>query len=120
MKITKLFLLFVILLGIFLPNALAEEFEDHDVEWIGFEAEELLNLGSAILATILFILVNMAYNRSNNKRLLYVSAAFFLFAIKGFLDSHELFMVEISWFEPLASILTFAILLCFFLGVIKK
>ena len=99
--------------------ALAEEFEDFAV--FGLELEKLLNLGSGILATGLFILIVIAYKRTKRKRLAYVSLAFLLFAVKGFLMSTELFFGDwASWIDPLASFLDFAILLSFFFGVIKK
>lgn len=101
------------------PFAFAQE-EDDDLEVFGFELEKLLNLGSGLLSTGLFIVTLAAHARSNNKRLLYVSFAFALFAVKGFLTSLELFMPEFSWVDPVASMLNFAILLSFFIGVIKK
>ena len=93
---------------------------DDDIQFAGFELEELLNLGSGLLALALFIITAVAYKRTNNKRLIYVSIAFLLFALKGFLISHELFFNEVSWIDPVASALNFAIILCFFLGILKK
>ena len=98
--------------------ALAEEADDLGI--LGFELEKLLNFGSGLLATGLFIATSLAYRRTGSKRLIYVSTAFFLFAVKGFLTSHELFLEEWPWVDPAASILNFVILLSFFLGVIKK
>lgn len=99
---------------------LAQE-EGDDLEVFGIEAEELLNLGSGLLATVLFILTLIAYKRTNRKRLLYVSAAFLLFALKGFLMSTELFFGDwSSVIDPIASLLDFAILLSFFFGIIRK
>ena len=98
--------------------ALAEEFDDLAV--FGLELEKLLNLGSGILATGLFAITLMAYRRTKRKRLMFVSLAFLLFALKGFLQSHELFIDELPWIDPIASFLNFAILLSFFLGVMKK
>ncbi len=94
--------------------------EGGDVEVFGLELEKLFNLGSGLLAAILFVITFVAYRRSMNKRLLYVSVAFLLFAVKGFLTSLELFAGDFSWIDPVASFLNFAILLCFFFGVLKK
>ena len=110
--------IFAVLLMQFSFVALAQE--DGDLEFFGLEAEKLLNLGSGLLATALFGLTLIVYKRNKNKRLLYVSAAFLLFAIKGFLQSHELFIEELPWVDPIASFLNFAILLSFFFGVLKK
>lgn len=102
-----------------LPIALAQEGDDLKV--FGLELEKLLNLGSGLLATILFILTLIAYKRTQRKRLIYVSAAFLLFAVKGFLMSAELFFGDFAaWIDPVASFLDFAILLSFFFGIIKK
>ena len=85
----------------------AEEMGDlDDIEVLGFELEKLLNLGSGLLATGLFIATSLAYKRTGNKRLIYVSAAFLLFAVKGFLTSHELFFGEWPWVDPIASSMT--------------
>lgn len=115
-------LAFYIILALFFANipsfALAEEADDLMVA--GFELEKLLNFGSGILAAGLFAATLLAYRRTKNKRLVYVSMAFLLFAAKGFLTSHELFFEELPWVDPTASFLNFAILLSFFLGVIKK
>ena len=101
-------------------SSLAFAEEADDLEILGFEVEKLLNLGSGFLAAGLFTATSLAYKRTGNKRLIYVSAAFFLFAVKGFLTSHELFFEEWHWVDPTASFLNFAILLSFFFGVMKK
>ena len=118
MKNKNLFFISIVLFNMLtLPFVLAEE--DEDVEIFGLELEKVLNLGSGILATILFILTLIAYSRTDNKKLIYVSIAFALFAIKGFLTSHELFFSEWSWVDPTASALNFIILLTFFFGIIR-
>lgn len=111
----------VLLLANFSSFVFAEEMDDlDDIKVLGFELEKLLNFGSGFLAIGLFIAASLAYKRTRNKRLIYVSMAFLLFAVKGFLTSHELFFQEWSWIDPVASALNFAILLSFFFGVIKK
>ena len=67
----------VIFILIQLPSVLAD---NDDIFVNGLELDKLLNFGSALLATGLFILTIIAYKRNKNKRLLYVSAAFLLFA----------------------------------------
>lgn len=99
--------------------AFAEE-ETGDIEIFGLEVEKLLNLGSALLATGLFIVAFAAYRRTRRKKLVYVSVAFLLFAVKGFLTSTELIFGDWSWVDPTTSILNFVILLTFFAGVLKK
>ena len=94
--------------------------EDHDEGFIEAVGEELLNLGSGILATVLFALTFIAYRRTKRSRLLYVSIAFLLFAIKGYLSSAELLFGEWVWVDSTTGILDFAILLSFFRGILKK
>ena len=100
--------------------ALALEEEGEDITIFNLELEKLLNFGSGILALILCLLTQAAYRQTNNKRLQYVCIAFLLFAVKGFLISHELFFDEWAWVDPIASVFDFAILLIFFYGIIKK
>jgi len=110
-----IFLFVVILLSI---NGLAED--DEDISIYGLELEKVLNFGSGILAILLSLLTYIAYRRTQNARLKFVSLAFLIFAIKGFLTSQELFFREWSWVDPTASILDFIILLTFFFGILKK
>ena len=122
MKNKKVFYIILVLLLTNLSSfVFAEEIGDlDDIRVLGFELEKLLNLGSGLLATVLFIATSFSYKRTRNKRLIYVSIAFLLFAVNGFLTSHELFFQEWSWVDPVASALNFAILLSFFFGIIKK
>ena len=115
----KLSTLSILLILVFTPLAIAQE-DEGDIKFIGIELELLLSLISAILSVILFIITFTAYKRDERKRLLFVSVAFLLFAIRGFIISSALFIPEIEWFDPLAVILEFAIILSFFFGVVKK
>ena len=65
-------------------------------------------------------LILLAYIRTGRTKLLYVSAAFLLFAIKGFLMGSEIFFGEFPGVDIITSVLDFAILLAFFFGVIKR
>ena len=120
-------ILVFVILALFLMQlssiVLAEEDEDDDQddpEIFGLEIDELLNLGSGLLATGLFVVTFLAYKKTKRKRLVYVSTAFALFAINGFLTSTELFFEELAWIDPIASFLNFAILLSFFFGIVRK
>ncbi|MFH1404290.1 MAG: hypothetical protein ABIH11_08490 [Candidatus Altiarchaeota archaeon] len=86
----------------------------------GLEVDKLLTFASSILATFLFLLTAVAYRRDGRQRLLYVSVAFFLFAVKGFVISSEIFIPEQSYLDIIASFLDFAILACFFAGLMRK
>ncbi|MEK6983042.1 MAG: hypothetical protein AABX33_00580 [Nanoarchaeota archaeon] len=113
--------LFILMLIVQLPLlALAQEPENEDLMLFGLEFEKLLAFASAHLAAALALITLVAYFRTNRYKLLFVSLAFFLFSIKLFMISSELFVGEISLIDPLSAALDFVILLSFFYGVIKK
>lgn len=98
-----------------------EEKKENEKQAFGIGIDELITFGSSLLAITLFFLAFIAYKRDGRKRLLYVSIAFLLFAIKGFLISSDIFFPEkIGWVDPTANFLDFAILLSFFFGLLKK
>jgi hypothetical protein len=97
-----------------------EEGDDDDPEIYGLELEKVLMMITAWISIFLFVLTFMAYKRDGRKRLLYVALGFLLFAIKNFLISSELYLPEISWFDPTAVALEFVAILSFFFGVIKR
>ncbi|NIA12178.1 MAG: hypothetical protein GWP10_21275 [Nitrospiraceae bacterium] len=85
------------------------------------EADNLVTLCSSILASTLFVITLIAYKRDKRKKLLYVSIAFFLFAVKGFLLTSDMFFPQkAGWADLIASLLDFAILSSFFVGLLKK
>lgn len=100
----------------------AEDGEDeNDTQAFGIGIDELITLGSSILAITLFAITTIAYKRDGRKKLLYVAIAFLLFAIKGFLIASDIFFPDkVGWVDPTASFLDFAILLSFFFGILKK
>ena len=118
-KYFLLSMLAMLALGVALP-ALADNGEDSDITFFGLELEKLISLANSILALVLFIITFISYRRNHYPRLLYVSIAFALFSIKSFLVSLELFMPELSWADPVATVLDFAILLIFFIGLLRK
>jgi hypothetical protein len=83
--------------------------------------DELIILGSTILAVTLSVITASAYKRDGRKKLLYVAIAFLLFAVKGFLIASDIFFPnKTGWIDPTANFLDFGILLSFFFGIIKK
>ena len=91
-----------------------------EITVFGLELEKLLNLLSGLLSLALMALTLMAYRRTGNRRLLFVSLAFLLFAVKGFLNGSEVFLGEWIFIDPVSSVLDFAILLSFFAGILGK
>lgn len=120
-KHTLLFGIFFLLLFLSLVIVSAAEVNDVPYLKLGIDLSGLITIGSSILAIILFVITFIAYKRDERKRLLYVSIAFFLFAVKGILLTVDALLPQKGiWTDPLANILDFAILLSFFFGVVKK
>ncbi|MEK6855429.1 MAG: hypothetical protein AABX73_04365 [Nanoarchaeota archaeon] len=125
MKKTTLFLnasiLIIILLSL-LPSAIAQEESEGkgDYSLFGLELEKILSLINGIIALILSVIAFIAYRSDGRNRFLYVSIAFFIFSIKGFLLFSETIFPDIDWIDPSLIILEFFGLLAFFFGVIKK
>ena len=105
------------LLLVFIPSVLAEE---EDILVLGVELEELIGFVAGLIALILFFITFLAYARDGRRRYLYIAIAFFLFAVKNFLDSSALFFDEIEIFGPVAVALELVIILLFFYALIKK
>ena len=119
MNISKL-CLGVFIVSLLLISAVSALEEDANYPVGGLELEKLIALVNGCISTFLFIFAFIAYKRSERKRFIFVALAFFLFAVKSFLVSSELFFVEIEWFDPLSTILEFLVLLSFFYGVLKR
>jgi hypothetical protein len=96
--------------------------EEQDLQFgPGWDVDSIITIASSILATVLFVITLVAYKRDGRKRILFVSTAFLLFAIKGFLSASDVFIgSKAAWVDPVANILDLAVLLCFFIGIIKK
>jgi hypothetical protein len=86
----------------------------------GIDADSLVTIATGILAAILLVISVIAYKEDKRKRLLFVTGAFLLFAIKGFLLVSDMFFPQGAWVDPASHMLDFIILLFFFLGLIKK
>ena len=109
----------MLVLTILIPIVIAQQ-EVNEIQFSGIQLEEGIGFIVFIISLILFFLTFIAYRRDGRIRFLFVSIAFFLFAVKSFLDSLELFMEEIAIFGPISVILELFVILFFFFGVIKK
>jgi len=96
------------------------EADEEDMEVFGLELEKLMNLASGLLALILTTLTFFAYRRSKRSRLLWVSLAFLIYAVKMGLMGAEIFFGEWIYVDPVTSVMDFAILISFFIGLLKK
>jgi hypothetical protein len=86
----------------------------------GVSIDTLISIATSILAVILFLISAIAYKKDKRKRLLFVTGAFFLFAVKGFLIVADEFSPQMGWPEPVVHLLDFGILILFFSGLAKK
>jgi hypothetical protein len=83
---------------------------------------EFFDFGTGIFAAILFALSLIAYVRLKSKRILYVTIAFAIFAIRVIVSKLDLFIPEIesSSLDLLLAIMGFAALGLFFLAIVKR
>jgi magnesium-transporting ATPase (P-type) len=83
---------------------------------------EIFDFGTGIFAAILFALSLVAYRNLRSKRLLFVSGAFGIFAIRTIVSRLDLFMPEIesSILESFLAVMSFAALALFFLAIVKR
>ena len=87
-----------------------------------FGIDDGLKIGIIIFSVILFALSITAYRNTGIKKILFAAAAFALFAIQLFVDSIEDYL---EFFgedatDILVSLITFAILVLFFVAIVKK
>jgi hypothetical protein len=85
------------------------------------ELAEYFNIGSGIFALVLFALSLTAYRNLKSTRLLFVSAAFAMFAIHAIVSRLDLFThIESSVVELFASIIIFLSLALFFIALVRR
>lgn len=86
------------------------------------ELDEMLSLGVGLFALVLLAVTIVAYRKNSQKRLLFVSGAFGLFAAKTLV--RHLDILIFNWGSAttdfLYSLADFAILLLFFLAIIFR
>ncbi len=87
-----------------------------------FAIDDGLEIGIGIFSIILFALCITAYRNTGIKKILFAAAAFGLFAIQLLVDSLEDY---IEFFEEgitdiLVALITLAILILFFVAIVKK
>ena len=87
-----------------------------------FGIDDGLEIGIGIFSLILFALSITAYRNTGIKKILFAAAAFGLFAIQLLVDSLEDY---VEFFEEdstdiLVALITLAILILFFIAIVKK
>jgi hypothetical protein len=83
---------------------------------------KIFDFGTGVFATILFALSLIAYKNLRSKRLLFVSAAFALFAIRTIVSRFDLFLPEIesSILELVLAVMSFTSLSLFFFAIVRR
>ena len=92
---------------------------------VGGEAPDLLeslDFATGVFAAFLFVMSLFAYKRTRMKRLLFVSAAFGLYAFRAILPRLEIILptVEATTITVILSSIGFVILALFFVAIVKK
>jgi hypothetical protein len=99
----------------------SENQEGHLIVGPGIEVDNVITFIASIMAMVLFGLTFLSYRRDGRTRFLYVSIAFLLFAIRGWLLTLDIFYPQKAGLVDLiAAMLDFGILLSFFFGILKK
>jgi hypothetical protein len=86
------------------------------------DLEEFFSLAVGFFAIFLLAISLRAYKRTHLKKLLLVSAAFGLFAVKTFLNHLDLLIptLDSQFVDFFLTVIDFFILLLFFLALVKK
>ena len=96
--------------------------ETNDAKTIyGLDINDIIVVSTSILAFILGAISLIAYRRDGRVKFLFVTLAFFIFASKGVLIiGNDLLSLQQPVLDIIAHSLDFVVLLCFFVGMIKK
>ena len=88
----------------------------------GPDLSESLDFATGIFAAFLLVVSLFAYRRTKLKRLLFVSAAFGLYAFRAILPRLDIYLptVEAATITAILSALGFVILALFFVAIVKK
>ncbi|MGH2612236.1 MAG: hypothetical protein ACRDFB_04200 [Rhabdochlamydiaceae bacterium] len=83
---------------------------------------ESLDFATGIFAAVLLVMSLLAYKRTNLTRLVFVSAAFGLYAFRAILPRLEILLpsVEANIIDIMLSSIGFIILALFFVAIVKK
>jgi hypothetical protein len=87
----------------------------------GLDINDLIVVSTSILSFVLGAISFVAYRRDGRAKFLFVTLAFFIFASKGILIiGNDLLSLQQPYLDIVAHSLDFVVLLCFFIGMVKK
>ncbi|AEA46191.1 hypothetical protein [Archaeoglobus veneficus] len=85
------------------------------------DLDEIIRVLSSLLALAIFTISAIAYLRERRRKLMLVSAAFFFYALKGFLKASDILIPQKGdIIDVTANLLDFVILLLFFSAMVVK
>ena len=86
------------------------------------DLSESLDFATGVFAAILLVMSLFVYRRTHLKRILFVSAAFGLYAFRAILPRMDIYLpsIESTTFEAILSLTGFIILALFFVAIVKK
>lgn len=88
---------------------------------MGLDLDEIIRILSILFALAIFAISATAYLRERRRKLMLVSAAFFFYAIKGFLKISDILLPQKGEIIDItANFLDFVILLLFFFAIVVK
>jgi hypothetical protein len=91
------------------------------VKPIHWDISDIIILSTTVLAAVLGIISFIGYRRDGRTKVLLVTGAFLLFAMRGvFILSGDPFTLRQPLFDIVANLLDFGVLACFFLGMTMK
>jgi hypothetical protein len=85
----------------------------------GTSLDNAVHIATVVVSLALFALSTIAYARSRKAKFLYICAAFLLFAIGEIITTYSILIAPAPFLVGISHILTFAVLILFFIGVIK-
>ena len=90
------------------------------METIGIDI--VLSAGITVISLGMFVVSILSYKKFKNMKLLFVSLAFFVFFLKGLIESLSLFMKDIAVIDSSVSLKLFDlfILLLLFVATLKR
>ena len=113
----------IIIFPILFSNAKAINYNDNTKSdrFDKLDLADLFDIGSGVFAILLSALSLAAYRNLKSKRVLFVSAAFAMFAVHSIFSKTELFIptIESSLLELIVSVVSFVSLSFFFLAIVK-
>jgi len=80
----------------------------------------ILSASITVFSLGLFIISLVSYLKYKNKKLLFVSAAFFIFLLKGIVMSSNAFVEEFSMSMILFGVLDLVVLIALFVATLKR